>query len=430
MDKNQLRKWLIPQWGKEAKAVTPGLYHYMRASDGMYTRFHLRVEPDGRGLLLANAAAAARLSPTGVLMAKGLLEEQAENEIITAVRSRFKDAPPDMVQADLQRVSGLIHTLLSPEDNYPIFNLDELNLTVFESQLVAPLEVSIPLAAPDQLVPLLDRLWEIGIPHVTFLTPENPDLAYLVQAVERAEDLGMIAGVRSRATDLGQGKLLRDIAQAGVDHVTIIFASANEEIHDALLDRGDHSFALPLLADIQANEVYPMAEIPLVESTLPGLAETLNILQERGVHTFSFFAIVAPDGMADEVRQGALMAQAMPETASWIEETADQQDVRFLWQPPVQRDPRLTLAAQVRQGPRCTGDVAARIEPNGDVIPPRGPHRSAGNVLTDDWQTIWQNDAFSRYRERVAAPTRCTDCPGLALCAADCPREAAGWAYQ
>ena len=37
---------------------------------------------------------------------------------------------------------------------------------------------------------------------------------------------------------------------------------------------------------------------------------------------------------------------------------------------------------------------------------------------------------FTRYRERVAAPTRCANCPGLALCVADCPREAAGWAYQ
>ncbi|HUM71329.1 MAG TPA: SPASM domain-containing protein, partial [Chloroflexota bacterium] len=292
------------------------------------------------------------------------------------------------------------------------------------------LEVSIPLAAPEQLVPLLDRLWQVGIPHFTFLLPENPDLAYLVQAVERAEDLGMIAGARGRATDLVQSKLLRDVAQAGIDHMTVLVASATAEIHDALLGREDYGFVLPLLADIQANEVYPMVEIPLVESTLPGLAETLTTLQERGVHTFSFFAIVAPDGMDDVVRAGALPAQAMPQTAGWIEEMADALDVRFLWQPPVQRDPAQTLAAQVVHGPRCMGDVAARVEPDGRVIPPRGPYQSAGNVLTDEWQTIWQHDAFTRYRERVAAPTRCADCPGLALCAADCPREAAGWAYQ
>lgn len=430
MNKDTLRKWLIPKWGKVKTPITPGLYHYMRASDGLYTRFHLRVEPDGRGLLMANAATAARLSPTGVLMAKGVLEEQAEQEIITNIQARFKGASTEIVQGDLQRVSGIINMLLAPEDNTPVFNLDELNLTVFESQLFAPLEVSIPLAAPVQLVPLLDQLWQIGIPHVTFLAPENPEPTHLIRAIERAEDLGMIAGVRGRATDLAQGTLLRDIALAGVDHITVLVAAADTAEHDALLGAGDHKTATQLLADIQANEVYPVAEIPLVESTLPGLGETLAALQAHGVRTFSFFALVAPDGLSDEERAGALPAQAMPQTADWIEETADDLDVRFIWQPPVQRHPLLTLTQQVRQGPRCSGDVAARIEPNGDVIPPRGPYQPAGNVFRDAWQTIWQHDAFTRYRERVAAPTRCVDCPGLALCAADCPREPAGWSFQ
>jgi radical SAM protein with 4Fe4S-binding SPASM domain len=162
---------------------------------------------------------------------------------------------------------------------------------------------------------------------------------------------------------------------------------------------------------------------------VPDLSKTLLLLQSHGIHTFAFFAIVAPDGMSDGERAGALTAQAMPQTADRVEEMADNLAVRFIWLPPVQRDPTLTLAEQLRQGPRCAGDISARVEPDGRLIPPRGPYHSAGNVLTDEWPAIWQHDAFTRYRERVAAPTRCAECPGLALCAADCPREAAGWAF-
>ena len=32
-----------------------------------------------------------------------------------------------------------------------------------------------------------------------------------------------------------------------------------------------------------------------------------------------------------------------------------------------------------------------------------------------------------RYRERLAEPTRCSDCPDLPICAADCPRDPRGW---
>jgi radical SAM protein with 4Fe4S-binding SPASM domain len=102
--------------------------------------------------------------------------------------------------------------------------------------------------------------------------------------------------------------------------------------------------------------------------------------------------------------------------------------VRFIWQPPLERDPARSLAEQVQQGPRCSGDVAVRVEPDGEVIPARGPYRSAGNILTYEWPRIWNDQAFRQYRERVESPTRCDDCPGLAICAADCPRKQAGWA--
>jgi radical SAM protein with 4Fe4S-binding SPASM domain len=64
------------------------------------------------------------------------------------------------------------------------------------------------------------------------------------------------------------------------------------------------------------------------------------------------------------------------------------------------------------------------------VIPPRGPHRVAGNLLRDEWPVIWQDAAFQAYRSRIERPTHCLICPGLAICAADCPRQPSGWAQN
>jgi radical SAM protein with 4Fe4S-binding SPASM domain len=428
MDKERLLRWMLPQQRKQPEPIPSGLYPYLHEADGAFTRFHLRVEPDGQGMLLANAAAAARLNPAGVLMAKGLLDGASPDDVLDDVLARFKGASRETVAADLQRVRDLLNCLASPDDNYPIINFNEIRVDVFESQLMAPLEASIPLAAPEKIVPLLDKLWDIGIPHVTFLLSEGADPAWAVRAVERAEDLGLIAGVRGRATDLAQEGLLADLMQVGVDHVTAIYAAADPSIHDPLVGVDDLALIREFYAAVQAHEGCAVAEIPLVEATVDVLRPTLARLLDAGVHNYSFFAIVAPEGMGDAERAGALPAQAMPQIASWVEEIAHEADVRFIWQPPVQRDPRLTLAEQVRQGPRCSGDAAVRIEVNGDVIPPRGPYHVAGNVLTDSWPYIWSNIAFVRYRERVSAPTRCPDCPGLVICEADCPREPAGWA--
>jgi radical SAM protein with 4Fe4S-binding SPASM domain len=428
MDKERLRRWFIPSKAAIPPPIESGLYHYMQESDGAYTRFHLRVEPDGQGMLLANATAAARLSPTGVIMAKELLDGRSPEAVVDNIKKGYRGANEDVIQTDVARVAGLLNTLASPDDNYPIINFNEIQIDVFQSQLMAPLEANIPLAAPDKIVPVLDKLWDIGIPHVTFLVPENPNAQHIVHAVERAEDLGLIAGVRGRATDLMQENLIQDVAMAGVDHITVLYASADADIHNALVGEGDHALMDALYQTIQANEVSAVAEIPLVVSTYDVLRQTLIQLMDAGIHNYSFFAIVAPEEMSEEDRDGALTAQAMPQTAAWVEEIASEADVRFLWQPPVQRDPRISLAGQVQQGPRCSGDAAARVEPTGEVIPPRGPYQVTGNILKQEWPTIWQHEAFERYRERVAAPTRCLDCPGLVICEADCPREQVGWA--
>jgi radical SAM protein with 4Fe4S-binding SPASM domain len=425
--KDSLKRLLIPTAAQPSPLIEPGLYHYRREEDGQYTRFHLRVEPDGRGMLLANATLAARLSPSGVFIARGILDGRPNAAIEQDILKQFSGATSEWVQRDLRLVTGLINSLTAPGDNYPIVNLDDAAISPYQTNLIAPLEASVPLVQAERLVPLIDRLWQVAIPHVTFLVQDDLNPADLLRAIERAEDLGMIAGVRGRATDLVQESLLRDMAMAGVDHITVLYASAEPLIHNLLCGDGDHMAAEQLLIKTQQNEVCPVAEIPLVESTLPVLRQTLTTLQNLGIHNYSFFAIAAPDEMADGQREGAIRAMAMAQTAERVEELAHEMEVRFIWQPPVQRDPAVPISVQVREGPRCSGDIAVFVEPEGAVIPPRGPYRSAGNLFTDSWERIWNDDAFRRYRARVETPTRCEVCPELALCAADCPRKPAGW---
>ncbi|UCG23430.1 MAG: hypothetical protein JSW55_14950 [Chloroflexota bacterium] len=416
--------------------VKAGLYHYMRSSgeeeysDGAYTRFHLRVDPGGSGLLLANASAALHLSPAGVVIAKGLLDDLDEQTIIAELKSSFHGATQETMEADLERVAAMIATLVAPGDNYPVMNLEDAAISPYDATLMAPFQADVVVSPTSDIVDILDHLWRAAIPHVTFLAQAEVDPDTLVRAIERAEDLGMIAGVRGRATDLNRPALLENMAMAGLDHCCLIFAAADAETHDSLCGSGDHDLSIPLFESIQANEIAPVAEVPLVGSTIAGLESTLDLLQQIGVGNTNFLVIVAENDMAADQRSDALLASALPQIADLVEETAAEMNVRFIWQPPVQRDPALTIAEQVQLGPRCTADVSIRVEPNGDIISPRGPNVAAGNLLQGDWDRIWANQAFVRYRERVERPTRCEECPGLIICAADCPREPAGWALN
>lgn len=424
MNPTLMQRLFTIQRPEPPEPISPGLYHVVQERNGAVDRLHLRVEPDGSGILLANASAALRLTPVGVVIAKSLMDGVAERDVLADLAARFHDVTQARLEHDLALVKLRVAELLSPGDQYPVFNLEDASVSPYESALLAPLEATIPLAPPAQLRPLLDRLWEVGIPHVTIEVPADPDPAALLAAVERAEDLGLICGVSARATDLMAGSMLDDLLAAGLDHVSAFFASADADAHDTLLGAGDHEAAVLLFQRTQSLEVADVGQIPLLPATVNGLESTLQALLALQVPNVSFFAIAT----TDEHLPDALQAQAMRQVAAMVEEEADEAQVAYIWQPPVARDPAVPLQTQVRAGPRCAGDVAVRVEIDGAVIPPRGPRQSAGNLLVDAWQDIWQHTAFRQYRERVEAPTRCQLCPGMAICAADCPVEPRGWA--
>ena len=99
--------------------------------------------------------------------------------------------------------------------------------------------------------------------------------------------------------------------------------------------------------------------------------------------------------------------------------------MRLIWLPPVSRS--TSLEEVIKGGPRTAGDVSIFVDAEGNVYPSRGPKVCAGNVLKDSWKTIWNSEVFRGYRERVESNTHCNICPGMEICAADCPGDSKGW---
>jgi radical SAM protein with 4Fe4S-binding SPASM domain len=103
--------------------------------------------------------------------------------------------------------------------------------------------------------------------------------------------------------------------------------------------------------------------------------------------------------------------------------------MRLLWYTPTAYC-RLS-PVELELGPRrCNaGEYSICIEPNGDVLPCQSFYTPVGNILRDDWQSIWHSPLFHSFRDRVAdpracgLPKRCWDCPDLPLCAGGCRIE-------
>jgi len=414
-------RFFVPMAG-----ISPGLYHYLRDAEGRPARFHLRVDAGGDGLLLANAAAVARLSPSGVVIAKGLLEGDDPARIRQRLRKMFRRARPSQISADMAEVESLIRRMQSPGGSYPVLNLNDPAFSPKVMPLTRPIAADVPLDRPEMIHPILKRLWQLGIPQVTILAGEKPDAATLTRTVELAGDLGLITGVRGCGMGLNHGTQVADMITAGLDHLDVYYLSNQQEIHDAMMGEEDQQQALQALLDARDQEICPVAQIALVRSTLATLEPTLERLADERIQNVGLFAIATTN--PTEASSGALSAHELPPIAKIVEEMAQQLGLRLLWYPVVRFDPSRSLREQVCRGPRCSGDTAIRVEPDGSVYPARGPWRSAGNLLSEKWEDIERSDVYEAYRRRVESDTHCDQCPGLTICAADCPRDPAGWA--
>jgi radical SAM protein with 4Fe4S-binding SPASM domain len=403
-----------------------GLYHFSQLSGNFPVRLHLRVDPDGSGLLLANAAHAAHLSPVGVTMVHAALEGLDDAEVVQEVQRAFAGGAVARVTSDLEGVRKLLADLLTPTDDYPVTNYGAPPDNHAPRRLMAPFQAYVTQGDPDTVAHLLRSLWDSGVPQATFLAqPERPP-EELVRLVECAEDLGMITGLRAVAGRLPEG-VLRDTGMAGLDFLKLVLLSADPAEHDGVLGAWDHAAFVEAVAACRDMELCPVAQIPLTDGSADELPELIDFALQHGIGTLEFFALACLERASGEDLAGALPAQALPHVATQIAECADDLGVRFLWAPPVRFEPRRSLGDQVVAGPRAGGDVSLRIEADGTVFAPRGPREPCGNLLRQPWDAIWRHPAFTRDREGAAAPARCPGCPGLEVCNAGCIKDPAGW---
>lgn len=417
-----LKDWLLPRATaiEEPTLVAPGLYDFRRESRGIPLRFHLRVDEDGPAILIAGACEALLLSPEGAAAAKGLLEGRTPAEVEQSL------PVPHRAQV-VEDVRHAIEDLGHQDLRYPIFNLVDPALYERPWRMSAPFQADLVVAGESLTSRIIDKLWEARIPHVRLITTPRTDKSSLVKAVMHAEDLGMISGVRTRQATWLDESTLGHLAGAGVDYVVLPWG-VEESLHDHWYGKGDFQRFRQLTRLTLANEVTPVAHAALMQSTWDLFPGRLDELIELGIAHIEVFAIAEQSLRPDADRRTCgFDASALRQLAGWIEDLADKRRVQIVWLPPVLHARHRSLEEIVRMSPRAGGDVTIRVEANGDVVPPRGPWLVAGNILEDEWSSIWGHSAFHALREKVELPTRCAECRDMTVCAAFCPADAEGW---
>ena len=377
---------LISRWFSKVEPLPAGIYSFKAPRDASKQyRLHLRLEPDGRGLLLINAATVLHLNPTAAEYAYHLVQKAPREEAARQVSRRYR-VSYEIAMQDYVEFSEFVESLLEVPDLEPISSFETGRQQPYSGRISAPYRLDCALTyrqlescagSPGSVFKelttaewksILDKAWAAGIPHV-ILTGGEPTLRPdLVELLDHAEQLGMVTGLLTDGQRLGDSAYLDALLQAGLDHTVIVLEPQRDESWETLISLTYWKEALEADLHIVAHLTITPDNAPQAGALLEGLAGT-------GVHAVSLSA----------------SNPSLASVLSAAREHAAVLGLTLVWDLPVPYTDLNPIAIETADESPAPGAGRAwlYVQPNGDVLPARGRDRVLGNILRDPWEAIW-----------------------------------------
>jgi len=433
-----LRKALRPP------AIPQGRYTYRGKDEFAGMALQLRIEPDGRGVMVINANTVLHLNETASAYAYHFMQGLPQSEVLKKIRRRYRVNKAKAKQ-DYEKLVYTISTLARTEKICPVSFLEVEKEEPFSYQYSAPLRMDMALTfkcqndcvhcyagGPHETTELdtshwkkvIDRLSQIGVFILTFTGGEPTLREDLSELLQYAQNKGMVTGLITNGRRLKDKAYVKALEDAGLDFVQVTLESHKSKIHDLMTSaEGSWKETVAGIKNAVRSQIYVTTNTTLSKYNAADFLTTIDYIKELGVAAFGCNSLIY-SGKATGVRQEfALPIETLEVLLPKIRDKANQLNLKFLWYTPTQYcrlDP-VQLGLGVKS---CTAAMINMcVGPNGDVYPCQSYFESLGNILVDDWEKIWNHPLAKKIRNREYVEPKCKDCPQLQVCGGGCPLE-------
>jgi len=368
----------------KVRSLPTGVYQKQSLPDQPPYRIHLRLQADGSGVLIVNAATVLHLNPTAAEYAYHFIKGTSPADTAREISSRYH-VKAEAAMHDFQDFSERIQTLVTTPDLDPVSYLDFERVDPHSADLSAPLRLDCALTyrlpantqaeyAPTKRVDrelttaewctILDKAWDAGVPHVTFTGGEATLRDDLPELIARAEKNGQVCGLLTDGLKLADKGYLDILLQTGLDHLLFMLQPENPQSWKAL-------------ETIMPEDIFVTVHLTLNGKNAAGAGQALEKMAKLGVKSLS---ISTADRSSIEVFKDLQNKAANLGLA-----------LKFDLPVPYSADHPVAQETMEDNVPSGAGRAWLYIEPDGDVLPAQGmPDKILGNILRDPWDKIYK----------------------------------------
>ena len=346
-------------------------------------RIHLRLEENGEGLLIINASTVLHLNQTAAEYAYHFISQTPLPKIRKIISSRYKISPQQAEQ-DYQTFSQQIQEIIYTPDLDPVTFLNINRSKPYSKTLSAPYRLDCALTYryektqvstenhhknvkrelnTEEWLKIINISWKVGIPHIIFSGGEptlREDLITLLNAVELN---GQVSGLITNGLRLSDETYFQQLKQTGLDHIMMVLDADKEESWASL------KVILP-------DDLFTAIHITITPQNKSQVPSIINKLAQMGANGVSL----------------SISEPSLEDTLQQAHELTARSHLNPIWDLPVPFSNLNPHALEVSSEELTQGAGKAwlYIEPDGDVLPAQGIPHLLGNILQDDWNSIWQ----------------------------------------
>ena len=419
--------------------LAPGTYKYDGKDELAGHRFHLRVDGQRKGVLMVDASRLLFLNGTALDMTRCALEGMDDKRMASYMKRRYRRLKKERAFEDYREVrQQLVAFVEGDMDAVP--QVGSEHASIGADDMASPYRMDLALTyrcqnecahcyneekrkveelPAEAWLGVIDRLWEIGIPHIVFTGGEPTMVKYLPDLAKRSEENGQITGLITNGRKLADNEYLKGLIVAGIDHIQVTLLSHRESVHDDLVcSEGAWKETVAGIKEALDQDVYLSTNTTIISQNLDDIEETVRFLVGLGVKNISLNGIIR-SGKGKEAR--TVTYEELDTLLTRVVAIAEEADINLTWYTPTpycELNP-MEYGLGIKQCTACS--LAMAIEPDGSVLPCQSYYEPLGNIMADDWEGIWEHDLCKRIRGRDYMAGKCAECELAQVCGGGCP---------
>ena len=412
------------------------------------TRDYIFVRPEDN-LLILRPNRVHHLNATGTVMLKALYDRQPLDveAIVTELAGRY-GVPVERVEEDMEKLLQSLSLLLqacpegrrdragcapavkttpfcSHERKYPV--LSEIALTYrcqnrcFFCYASSPDRGrQVPEMTTDEVKQVLDKIVDQAKTPTVSFTGGEPTLRHdLPELIAHAKGLGMRVNLISNGIRCADASYVASLVEVGLDSAQISLEAGEAAVHDEVVAHpGAFERTVQGVRNLRAAGIHTHTNTTINRKNQHALPALIDFLAEMGMEYLSMNMVIRTGGA---VGVPDVNYQAIGDLALSLKARAEERGMRFVWYSPVPYC--LFNPAQHGLGSQsCSAaDGLLSIAPDGAVLPCSSFEEGIGNLLTEDFATLWNRRTTRYWRNKEFLPPGCQECELAYICCGACP---------